>query len=81
MLGVIAGDVIGSRFEWEPIKTTDFALFHGARFRGWLFEERPRPYNSFGNRSAMRVAFAERPGSARGQTGVRPGSDGGQPRG
>src|SRR5215211_5707687 len=28
MLGVIAGDVIGSRFEWEPIKTTDFPLFH-----------------------------------------------------
>jgi ADP-ribosylglycohydrolase len=28
MLGVIAGDVIGSRFEWQPIKTTDFDLFH-----------------------------------------------------
>jgi ADP-ribosylglycohydrolase len=28
MLGVIAGDVIGSRFEWAPIKTTDFPLFH-----------------------------------------------------
>jgi len=28
MLGVIAGDVIGSRWEWEPIKTTDFDLFH-----------------------------------------------------
>ena len=28
MLGVIAGDVIGSRYEWDPIKTTDFPLFH-----------------------------------------------------
>ena len=28
MLGVIAGDVIGSRFEWAPIKTIDFSLFH-----------------------------------------------------
>ena len=28
MLGVIAGDVIGSRFEWSPIKTIDFPLLH-----------------------------------------------------
>jgi ADP-ribosylglycohydrolase len=28
MLGAIAGDIIGSRFEWNPIKTTDFELFH-----------------------------------------------------
>jgi ADP-ribosylglycohydrolase len=28
MIGVIAGDVIGSRYEWDPIKTTDFPLFH-----------------------------------------------------
>jgi ADP-ribosylglycohydrolase len=28
VLGVIAGDVIGSRFEWAPVKTTDFPLFH-----------------------------------------------------
>ena len=27
MLGAIAGDIIGSCFEWEPIKTTDFELF------------------------------------------------------
>ena len=97
MLGVIAGDVIGSRFEWEPTKATDFPLFHplssftddsvmtiatasailrgtsfestyldfgrrypragyGAGFYRWLFETSPRPYNSFGNGSAMRVA-------------------------
>ena len=28
MFGVIAGDVIGSRFEWAPVKTTDFPLLH-----------------------------------------------------
>ncbi len=28
MLGAIAGDIIGSRFEQNPIKTTDFELFH-----------------------------------------------------
>ncbi len=27
MLGAIAGDVIGSVYEWAPIKTTDFPLF------------------------------------------------------
>lgn len=33
MLGAIAGDIIGSRFERNPIKTTDFELFHpGCRF-------------------------------------------------
>ena len=28
MLGAIAGDIIGSRFEQNPVKTTDFELFH-----------------------------------------------------
>ena len=28
MLGAIAGDIVGSRFEADPIKTTDFELFH-----------------------------------------------------
>jgi ADP-ribosylglycohydrolase len=97
MLGVIAGDVIGSRFEWQPTKTSDFALFHplssftddtvmtiatasailrgtdfgsayldfgrrypragyGGGFQRWLSEASPRPYNSYGNGSAMRVA-------------------------
>jgi len=33
MLGAIAGDVIGSRFEWKPVKTIDFPLFDdSARF-------------------------------------------------
>ena len=113
MLGAIAGDIIGSRFEWNNIKTTDFELFaersrptddsvmtcavaqalldtrpaegepwdakalaqaavermrelgwaypragYGGRFRNWLIEEEPRPYNSWGNGSAMRVSPA-----------------------
>lgn len=28
LLGALAGDVIGSRYEWHPIKTTDFQLLH-----------------------------------------------------
>ena len=97
MLGVIAGDVIGSRFEWAPIRTVDFPLFHplcsftddtvltvatasailrgapfdetyldfgrrypragyGGNFHKWLAAIEPRPYNSYGNGSAMRVA-------------------------
>jgi ADP-ribosylglycohydrolase len=28
MLGAIAGDIIGSVYEIEPIKTTEFPLFH-----------------------------------------------------
>ena len=33
MLGAIAGDIIGSVYEWRPIKTTDFPLFQaGSRF-------------------------------------------------
>lgn len=31
---------------------------YGARFMGWLFQEHPAPYNSFGNGSAMRVSAA-----------------------
>ena len=97
MFGVIAGDVIGSRFEWAPIKTIDFPLFHplcsftddtvltvatasallrgtpfdqayldfgrrypkagyGGNFHKWLAATEPRPYHSYGNGSAMRVA-------------------------
>jgi len=29
MLGAIAGDIIGSVYEGNPIKTTDFILFDG----------------------------------------------------
>jgi len=33
MIGAIAGDIIGSAFEWSNVKTTDFGLFaHGSTF-------------------------------------------------
>ena len=28
MIGAIAGDIIGSAYEFSPIKTKDFPLFH-----------------------------------------------------
>lgn len=108
MLGAITGDIIGSIYEHNPLKTTDFPLFHencsftddtvmtvavaralmeqdgkgqndirkaviqelkywgnkypdagyGSRFIEWLHAERPLPYNSWGNGSAMRVSAA-----------------------
>jgi ADP-ribosylglycohydrolase len=97
MIGVIAGDIIGSVHEYVATKTDRFPLFdqasrftddtvltvatayailggvpygrayrefgrrypnsdYGGMFYDWLFAEDPRPYNSFGNGSAMRVA-------------------------
>ena len=29
---------------------------YGTRFIGWLYEDAPRPYNSYGNGSAMRIS-------------------------
>ncbi|HEX6252045.1 MAG TPA: ADP-ribosylglycohydrolase family protein [Gemmatimonadaceae bacterium] len=104
MLGAIAGDIIGSVFEWSSAQTRDFPLFsprsdftddsvltfavaraildaraagsdspayearilefgrryrgrgYGEMFREWLQLDEPRPYNSYGNGSAMRVS-------------------------
>ncbi|GGJ89351.1 ADP-ribosylglycohydrolase family protein [Parabacteroides faecis] len=99
MIGAIAGDIIGSVYEFDNIKTMDFPLFtdesnytddtimtvaiadwllnrgnlvgimqeygrkypcpmggYGARFSHWLQEEKPQPYDSWGNGSAMRVS-------------------------
>ena len=97
MIGVIAGDVIGSVHEHSRTKSTDFPLFdpfccftddtvltvasafailnrtsyetayrdfgrrhpnagYGGTFYQWLLSAEPRPYNSWGNGSAMRVA-------------------------
>lgn len=97
MIGAIAGDIIGSVYEFRPIKTKDFALFtplcgftddtvltvavaeailtgrsyleaireigrrypdagYGGFFYRWLHSEDSRPYNSWGNGSAMRVS-------------------------
>jgi len=97
MLGAIAGDMIGSPFEWHNHKSKEFELFteasrftddsvltialadsllsgvpysqklkeyfwryphagYGGRFFRWAGSDDTRPYNSFGNGSAMRVS-------------------------
>lgn len=97
MLGAIAGDIIGSVFENNPIKSTSFPLFsryshftddtvlsvaiahsilnhvdyvtslknfasnfpnagYGLSFYRWMQSSNSRPYNSWGNGSAMRVS-------------------------
>lgn len=97
VLGAIIGDVIGSVYEWNNVKTIDFPLFqenttftddsvltcatmdalmkkrdyssayqswsrrypnrgYGGRFLSWIYAEEPKPYNSWGNGSAMRVS-------------------------
>ena len=106
MIGAIIGDIVGSVYERNPIKTKEFELFkdrcrftddtvmtcavcyavreykarpnvnviglfqkrmvelgqkypdagYGGKFRQWLENPYRRPYNSFGNGSAMRVS-------------------------
>jgi len=97
MIGAIAGDIIGSVYEFRQIKTKEFPLFqpgceftddsvltvaiaqailtdgdyrksvldfgrrypsvsYGGAFREWLRSKDPKPYNSWGNGSAMRVS-------------------------
>lgn len=107
MLGAIIGDIVGSKYEFNNIKSKDFPLFsddstytddsimtiavakallrsreekkdfkpilieemqaygrkypypkggYGMRFSHWLSDINPKPYNSFGNGSAMRVS-------------------------
>jgi ADP-ribosylglycohydrolase len=97
MIGAILGDIIGSVYEFDPIKTKEFKLFnrecritddtvmtiatadallnkypfekaymewgnrypdagYGGFFWRWLNTENPKPYNSYGNGSAMRVS-------------------------
>lgn len=105
IVGAIVGDVVGSVYEFNNIKTKDFPLFkngcfatddsimtlavakavmesneehsdlgdnavrymqeigrpyprcgYGGNFMNWIYSERPQPYNSFGNGSAMRVS-------------------------
>jgi ADP-ribosylglycohydrolase len=97
MIGAIAGDIIGSVYEFGVTKSKEFPLFspgsrytddsvltvavaqailtdgdyrravldlgrrypdagYGGFFRGWLDSPDPRPYNSWGNGSAMRVS-------------------------
>jgi ADP-ribosylglycohydrolase len=97
MIGAIAGDIIGSVYEYTPTKTLDFPLFSqdseltddtvltvavadcllnkkdyvktfrdyahryphcgfGGGFAHWAISPDPKPYNSCGNGSAMRVS-------------------------
>lgn len=99
MLGAIIGDIVGSRWEFNPTNDYNFewlseensftddtictiaiadALIHqrdfgesihdwcrryphpmgsyGGRFAAWVHSDNPKPYNSFGNGSAMRVS-------------------------
>ena len=97
LLGALAGDIIGSVYEFHNIKTTEFPLFtershytddsvmtvavankilkgspyerelqdfgrrypksgYGTNFKDWIFSDNPKPYNSYGNGSAMRVS-------------------------
>ena len=100
MLGAIVGDIVGSVYEWNNIKTKDFPLFrddcfftddtvmtcavaeavmnggerddfidamkkygrmypdagYGGRFGAWITSKDRKPYNSYGNGSAMRVS-------------------------
>jgi ADP-ribosylglycohydrolase len=97
MIGAIAGDIIGSVYEYRQIKTKEFPLFHrrchftddsvltvavaeailtdgdyrkavlqigrryphagyGSAFAQWLRSPNPKPYNSWGNGSAMRAS-------------------------
>ncbi len=100
MIGAIIGDIVGSVYEWDNIKTKSFPLFrddcfftddtvmtcavakaimnggkkdnfidcmkelgqmypdagYGVGFYYWLFSDNRKPYNSYGNGSAMRVS-------------------------
>ena len=97
LLGGVVGDIIGSIYEFNPVKSKDFELFessstytddtvmtvanaewllskgvlmdimrkyghkypgagYGGIFYDWLKSRCPKPYNSFGNGSAMRVS-------------------------
>jgi len=100
MIGAIIGDIVGSIYEWDNIKTKEFPLFkpncfftddsvltiavadaiekggtkedfiqsiktfgrkypnagYGGNFKKWLLSDQVKPYNSYGNGSAMRVS-------------------------
>ncbi len=106
LFGAVIGDIVGSKYEFDNIRTKEFKFFdndmfftddtvmsvavyealkntkennyenlsnetvkqmqfygrkypycsYGGRFSSWLKERNPKPYNSFGNGSAMRVS-------------------------
>ncbi|GMO15767.1 MAG: ADP-ribosylglycohydrolase family protein [Termitinemataceae bacterium] len=97
IIGAIAGDIIGSAYEFNNVKSLDFKMFHkgtyftddsvltiatmdallnqtgytqayqyfsrkyphrgyGGNFKSWIYSDKPKPYNSWGNGSAMRTS-------------------------
>ncbi|MDR0707105.1 MAG: ADP-ribosylglycohydrolase family protein [Treponema sp.] len=97
ILGAITGDIIGSSYEFNNVKSVDFELFtndtyftddsvltaatmhailrqtdyalsyrcfgrtyphrgYGGHFKAWIYADDPKPYNSWGNGSAMRAS-------------------------
>jgi ADP-ribosylglycohydrolase len=97
IIGAIAGDIIGSPYEFNNVKSLEFAMFrkgtyftddsvltmatmyallkqtgytkayrefgrkyphrgYGGNFKSWIYAGNPKPYNSWGNGSAMRVS-------------------------
>jgi len=97
ILGAFAGDIIGSAYEFNNVKSEDFKLFplgthftddsvltvatmdallfnldytevyqeygqlyphrgYGGDFKSWIYSNNPKPYNSWGNGSAMRIS-------------------------
>jgi ADP-ribosylglycohydrolase len=97
ILGAISGDIIGSAYEFNNVKSADFKLFtnhtyftddsvltiatmdvllnkkdyaktyqdygrkythrgYGGNFIEWIYADKPKPYNSWGNGSAMRAS-------------------------
>ncbi|MDR2447107.1 MAG: ADP-ribosylglycohydrolase family protein [Treponema sp.] len=97
ILGAITGDIIGSSYEFNNVKSMNFELFtydtyftddsvltaatmhailhqtdyvlsyrrfgrtyphrgYGGHFKAWMYADDPKPYNSWGNGSAMRAS-------------------------
>jgi ADP-ribosylglycohydrolase len=97
IIGAIAGDIIGSAYEFNNVKSLDFDFFrkgthftddsvltmavmyallkqtdytgayqkfgrkyphrgYGGNFKSWIYSDNPKPYNSWGNGSAMRAS-------------------------
>jgi len=97
IFGAFAGDIIGSSYEFDNVKSLDFNLFrkgtfftddsvltaatmdvllneldytevyqeygqlypnrgYGGNFKSWIYSSDPKPYNSWGNGSAMRAS-------------------------
>ena len=57
MLGAVAGDIIGSPYEWADAKNKDFEMFrsHRGDYKGRLITTHPR----FTDETVMTLAVAE----------------------